>query len=87
MTCYKCNAKNQFANVCRSGSGNRNMSYPSDFKKSHGKGKGKSQKKKVSEVLQDYDYDYDSEEEDYEIGDIKDHTMCSPFPKSQRTKI
>ena len=56
MTCYKCNAKDHFANVCRSGSGNRSTSCPRDFQKSHvkGKGKGKSQKKKVSEVLEDY---------------------------------
>ena len=48
MTRYKCNAKNHFTNVCRSGSGNTNSSHPRDFKKSQvkGKEKGKSQKKK-----------------------------------------
>ena len=33
MTCYKCNAKNHFANVCRSGSGSRCTSHSKDFPK------------------------------------------------------
>ena len=48
MTCYKCNAKNHFTSVCRSGSSNRNTSHPRDFKKSQGKGKGRSHKRKKS---------------------------------------
>ena len=91
MTCYKCNAKNQFANVCRSGSGNRSTSCSRDFKKSHvkGNGKGKSQKKKVSEILEDYNYDYvsDSEEESYEIGKIKISTICSCFQSHREQRL
>ena len=87
MTCYKCNAKNHFTNVCRSGSGNRHTSHPRDFKKSQVKGKGKSQKKKVSEILEDYDYDYDSEEEGYEIGEIKVHTIHSHFQSHKEPKL
>ena len=89
MTCYKCNAKNHFVNICRSGSGNRSTSHPRDFQKSHvkGKGKGKSLKKKVSEVLEDYDYDYDSEEEGYEISEIKVHTIHSHFQGHKEPRL
>ena len=81
MTCYKCNAKNHFANVCRSGSSNRSTSHSRDLQKSHveGNGKEKSQKKRVNEVLEDYSYDYDSEEEGYKIGKIKICTIHSHF--------
>ena len=89
MTCYKCNAKNHFTNVCRSGSGNRSTSYSRDFQKSHvkGNGKGKSQKKKVNEVLEDYSYDYDSAEEGYEIGKIKICTIHSHFQSHKETRL
>ena len=89
MTCYKCNAKNHFSNVCRSGSDNRSTSHPRDFQKSHvkGKGKEKSQKKKVSEVLEDYDYDCDSEEEGYEIREIKVCTIHSCFQSHKEPRL
>ena len=89
MTCYKCNAKNHFANVCKSGSSNRSTSCSRDFQKSHVKGneKGKSQKKKGSEVLEDYDYDYDSEEEGYEIGKIKIRMIHSHFQSHKEPRL
>ena len=81
MTCYKCNTKNHFANVCRSGSGNRSTSHSRDCQKPHvkGNGKGKSQKKKVNEVLE--------EEEGYEIGKIKIHTICSCFQSHKEPRL
>ena len=81
--------KNHFANVCRSGSGNRSTSHSRDFQQSHvkGNGKGKSQKKKVNEVLEDYSYDYDSEEEGYEIGKIKIHTIHSHFQSHKEPRL
>ena len=89
MKCYKCNAKNHFANVCRSGSGNRSTSHSREFQKSHvkGKGIGKSQKKKVSKVLEDYNYGYNSEEEGYKIREIKVCTICSHFQSHKEPRL